>query len=68
MVSPSRSRENGRQPPGLSTRSASHPFMNPTTIEASLPPATAMSTIPERIMCAACPMAWLDEAQADAIA
>ena len=38
--------------------------MKPGTIDASLPPATAMSTIPERTMWNAWPIAWLAEAQA----
>ena len=33
---------------------------------ASLPPVRATSIMPDRIMCIACPIAWLDDAQADA--
>ncbi len=66
ITRPERSRENGRHASGLSTRSASHPFMKPGAMEASQPPVMATSTTPARIMCAAWPIAWLADAQAEA--
>jgi hypothetical protein len=68
MTRPVRSFEKGRQASGLSTRIASHAFMKPTTMEASLPPVTARSIMPARIMWNASPVAWLADAQADAVA
>ena len=59
-----RSRENGRQVSGASTRSASQPFMVPKAMQASAPPVTATGTLPERTIWNASPMACVAEAQA----
>ena len=64
ITSPLRSRENGRQVSGASTRSASQPFMVPKAMEASAPPVTATGALPERTIWNASPMAWVADAQA----
>src|SRR5215831_226060 len=66
-IVPLRSRENGRQTVGVTTRIASHAFRIPGLNVASLPPAIAMSHMPERTMPAAIPIAWADDEHADAM-
>ena len=61
---PLRFRENGRQVSADTTRSASQAFRFPMLKGASLPPASAMSTAPERTSQKAWPSAWVAEAQA----
>ena len=63
-MSPLRSVENGLHVSGETTRIASHAFNIPRLNGASDPPASAASTSPLRTIQNACPMAWLDEAQA----
>jgi hypothetical protein len=61
---PCRSRENGRQVSGETTRMASHAFRMPKLKGASLPPVSARSTIPERTIQNAWPMACAAEEHA----
>jgi hypothetical protein len=63
-IMPWRSRENGRQVSGETTRMASQAFRMPKLNGASLPPANARSTMPERTIQNAWPMACAAEEQA----
>src|SRR5262249_16647023 len=61
---PARFLENGRHVSGATTRIASQAFKCPKDMGASLPPASAQSSVPCRINQNACPIAWLAEEQA----
>ena len=61
---PLRSFENGRQVSGAITRIASQPRTVPKVRQASVPPVTAQSTMPERTIWNESPIAWVAEAQA----
>jgi hypothetical protein len=54
---PLRPSENGRQVSGAMTRSASQPRIVPKVNTASVPPVTAASTMPERTIWKATPIA-----------
>src|SRR5438477_12477645 len=63
-IRPARFLENGRQVSGATTRIASQAFKCPKEIGASLPPASAQSSVPWRINHNAWPIAWFAEEQA----
>src|SRR5437762_14374170 len=64
MMRPARFFENGRHVSDATTRIASQAFKCPKEIGASLPPASAQSSVPCRINQNACPIAWFAEEQA----
>ena len=64
---PLRLRENGRQVSRATTRSASQLRMKPSVSGASQPPATQTSSMPPRIIWKPTPMAWVADAQAEAM-
>ncbi len=65
---PVRPFENGRHVSVAMTRIASQPFIVPSAMQASVPPVTAVWTMPDRTMWNAWPIAWVDDEQALATA
>ena len=63
-IIPFRSRLNGRQVSGATTRIASQAFKKPKLNGASLPPVMANSAWPPRTIQNAWPIAWFEEEQA----